>query len=132
MMVALEASLDLPAALAQAAIDAVREQAAASGLRGAMLAALLRTAALAAEPRRAAQAAHEALVLATTVAPTLMMRSEVWACAARGLRAGGEDPAAVLQAGRVWVQAVAAQDVDEAFRESFLQRQPVHRELLGA
>ena len=133
MMIDVEAALGENPADALRELDAVRERAEALGLCGSVLAALLRAAGIAAavDGRRAAAAAQAALALAATTEPTLLARSEVWLQAARGLQAGGEDATAVLQAGRAWLLATAAEHVAEPFREGFLQRNPVHRELLA-
>lgn len=65
--------------------------------------------------------------------PTLRPRAEIWLCAARGLAAGGhaDEAAACARQGRQWLHETAAQQVGEAFRESFLQRCPAHAELLA-
>jgi DNA-binding SARP family transcriptional activator len=133
MVVEVESALGLPAGDALALLENVRERASALGLQGSVLAALLRTAGIAAavDAPRAAAAAHAALALATDIEPTLLPRSEVWLNAARALRAAGEEAAPTLQAGRAWLQATAAAHVAEPFREAFLQRNPVHRELLS-
>jgi tetratricopeptide (TPR) repeat protein len=105
---------------------AVQRRAAELGLEGTVLAALLRRAAL-----PDAEAAHAALALADRVAPTLMDRAEVWLCVARGLMAGSADAGPVLRAGRDWLLATAAAQVDEPFREAYLERHADHRELLA-
>jgi DNA-binding SARP family transcriptional activator/tetratricopeptide (TPR) repeat protein len=133
MLVELESALALPVAEALALLDDVRRRAAALGLRGTVLAALLRMAGVAteADAARAAAAAQAAVALAGEVEPTLAMRAEVWLQAARGLRAAGEDDSAVLRAGVDWVRATAAKHVAAMFREAFLQRNPVVRDLLA-
>ena len=124
MLVELEMAQGQPDAAAR--FNAVQQRAAELGLQGTVLAALLRRAEL-----PDAEAAHAALALAERVAPTLMARAEVWLCAARGLMAEGADVGPVLRAGRDWLLATAEAQVDEPFREAFLQRHTAHRDLLA-
>ena len=57
---------------------------------------------------------------------------ELWSVASRVYLALGQPGAAstALQAGRQWIEQVAGTQVPAPFRESFLQRNPIHRDLM--
>ena len=57
---------------------------------------------------------------------------ELWLHCGRALAAAGDSAhaGAVLARGSAWLRATAAEQVPEPFRDSFLQRNPVNRELI--
>jgi hypothetical protein len=80
----------------------------------------------------AAAHAHRALALFEEVEPHSLYRAEVWLGAAQALEAS--DPAraaAVLRHAQQWIRDTARERVPEPFRDSFLQRNGVNRELLA-
>ena len=120
---------------AMAALQALRHEAEALGLRGTVLSSWLstaRAAAAAADGRAAGLAAEQLMTLAESVLPTWRPRAHIWLGAALGLAAAGQRSAAAAQAlaGQQWLLSTAAQQVDETFAESFLQRGPGNSELL--
>lgn len=82
---------------------------------------------------RAQPHVEAALQLARTHQPYTYYLPELWLVAARVFDAVGQIDAArrASQSGRAWVVAVHDAQVPEAFRPSFLQRNPVNRELLA-
>jgi DNA-binding SARP family transcriptional activator len=126
-------TLDAPAALLQ--LDAVRREAQALQHEGTVLAALVRAAGIAAEfdPRAAAQHARAALALSQRRQSTMLLPAELWLHCARALHAAGDTAQAqqLLATGREWLRRTARDHVPEPFRDSFLQRNPVNRELLA-
>jgi DNA-binding SARP family transcriptional activator len=82
---------------------------------------------------RAQPHVEAALQLARTHQPTTYYLPELWLVAARVFEAVGQidDARRASQAGRAWVTAVHDAQVPEAFQPSFLQRNPVNRELLA-
>jgi DNA-binding SARP family transcriptional activator len=124
----------LAPALALAALDAVIGEAAAIQHQGTVLAAHLRAAGIAADvdPERALRHARSALTLVTHRGSTALYPAERWLHPARAMRAAGKvaEAQALLAAGRDWLLGTAAEHVPTAFRDSFLQRNPVNRELL--
>ena len=121
------------AALAQ--IDAARAQAQRIGHLGTVQAAHIRAAAVAAasDPARACREAMAALALAARgVGNTVLLPGELWLHAGRGLLAAGDPKGLeVLAQGREWVRRTAQDEVPEPFRDSFVHRNPVNRELLA-
>jgi DNA-binding SARP family transcriptional activator len=104
--------------------------------RGLALAAHVRAAAAAlalAAPERALPHAEAALHLAREHRPDSFYLAELWLVAAQAHLALGDAAAAwrVSAQGHQWVLEIAAQHVPEAFRDSFLLRNPVNRELLA-
>jgi len=86
----------------------------------------------AADGRAASLHAQAALGLFETVEPASLYRARVWLAAARALV--GDDAARsrrLVQQAVHWVQESALQRVPPEFRDSFLQRNPVNRELLA-
>ena len=124
MMATVERAWCSPASASGAALRAVAEQAGQLGLEGSVLAALL---ALALH-EGSADRARQALTLAQRVEPSLRYRADVAAAAAQALRKAGldDEARAVARAGLAWVEGIAEQQVDAAFRESFLHRNPVN------
>jgi len=104
---------------------------------GMALAAHMRAAAIAqsiGEWRRALPHVEAALRLAPDFEMDSMNRGELWLAAYRAYAAAGDDALArqVLDEGVGWVRGVASAHVPPEFRESFLHRNPVNRELLRA
>ena len=62
-----------------------------------------------------------------------MLPAELWLHCGRALAAAGDAAHAgeVLARGRAWLHATAREHVPEPFRDSFLHRNPVNRELLA-
>jgi hypothetical protein len=101
------------------------------------LAAHVRAAAVAlsiGEWRRALPHVEAALRLAPDFEMDSMYRGELWLAAYRAYAAAGDDALArrVLDEGVGWVRGAAQAHVPPEFRESFLHRNPVNRELLRA
>ncbi|MBX3606197.1 MAG: AAA family ATPase [Piscinibacter sp.] len=132
----LEAAGLLPPNEAWRELRAVRAEAQRLGHRGTVLAAHLSAARLLREtdPAAAADEARAALNLAAGgVASTALLPAERWLHAGLALRAAGDAQGdAVLREGAAWLQATASTEVPEAFRDSFLHRQPVHAALRDA
>lgn len=126
-------TLDAPAALRQ--LDAVRHEAQALQHEGTVLATLVRAAGIAAEfdPKTAAQHARAALALSQRRQSTMLLPGELWLHCARALQAAGDTAQAqrLLTTGREWLRRTARDHVPAPFRDSFLQRNPVNRELLA-
>lgn len=121
------------AALAQ--IDAARAHAQRIGHLGTVQAAHIRAAAVAtaSDPARACREALAALALAARgIGNTVLLPGELWLHAGRGLLAAGDPKGLeVLEKGRDWVRRTAQDEVPEPFRDGFLHRNPVNRELLA-
>lgn len=80
----------------------------------------------------AAGYAREALARLRDTLPTNLYRGEVWLAAAQALgQHAPEEQAAVLREARLWIESTVRQRVPEPFRDSFLHRNPVNRELLA-
>jgi DNA-binding SARP family transcriptional activator len=116
-------------------LDAVRCEAQALKHEGTVLAALVRAAGIAADvdPEAAARHAQAALALSARRQSTLLLPAELWLHCARAMLAAGDNAQArqLLATGRDWLQRTASEFVPEAFRDSFLHRNPVNRELLA-
>ena len=121
--------------LGLARLDAVRAEAERRGHLGTALAARIRGAALAAasDPQRARHDALAALELAQRRQTTALLPAELWLQCGRALIAAGDTARAteVVSQGREWLQSTAHEQVPEPFRDSFLHRNPVNRELLA-
>ncbi len=102
---------------------------------GTARAAHLRAAALATgvEVEHARSEALAALTLADAgLCDTVTLPAELWLHAARALAAAGDDRTGpVLEQGRRWVLDTAATQVPEPYRDGFLRRNPVNRDLLA-
>lgn len=83
--------------------------------------------------QRAIPHVEAALRLARDYEPDSFYLPELWLTAARVfLQAGAEaEAAAALRDGLAWLRRVADEEVPAAFRDSFLQRNPVNRDLLA-
>jgi DNA-binding SARP family transcriptional activator/tetratricopeptide (TPR) repeat protein len=84
-------------------------------------------------PARAVPHAEAALHLARSYQPDSFYLGEVWLVAAQAMRALGRDAEARRAAddGLAWVRSVHDAHVPAEFRDSFLHRNPVNRELLA-
>jgi tetratricopeptide (TPR) repeat protein len=113
----------------------LRDQARAAAVRPSELDAevMCARAALRAGDRVAASAhARAALSLFSAVEPYALYRAEVWLAAAQALESVDAPRARrVLEEAQQWVKATAAGRVPPEFRDSFLHRNPVNRELLA-
>jgi hypothetical protein len=116
-------------------LDALRAEAEGIGHLGSALAARIRAAGVAVnvDPARARREALGALALAEERQTTALLPAELWLHCGRALAAAGDAAHAgeVISRGRDWLHATAAQEVPEPFRDSFLRRNPVNRELLA-
>ncbi len=117
-------------------LEAVRRAAERIGHGGTVLATRIRAAAIAVD-HDPARARHEALAALDLAAQgrqnTLLLPGELWLHGARALATAGDAEQArrVLKQGLDWLQETAREQVPESFRESFLHRNPVNRELLA-
>jgi hypothetical protein len=90
------------------------------------------TAARAGRHDLAAQHAREALQRLRETGPTTLYRGDVWLAAAQALEVTAPDERAqVLRTAAQWIQDTAQYRVPEEFRDSFMYRNPVNRELLA-
>jgi DNA-binding SARP family transcriptional activator/tetratricopeptide (TPR) repeat protein len=116
-------------------LDTLRAEGERIGHLGTVLAARIRAAGMASaiDPARARREALAALELANERQTTVLLPAELWLQCGRALVAAGDTAhaAEVLSRGRAWLRATAAEQVPEPFRDSFLQRNPVNRELLA-
>jgi hypothetical protein len=108
----------------------------ALGLAGVALAARVRAALFAVRaklPGRAAALARQALDTPDDIGPDDLYRAELWLNAALAFQAADlpRDAQAAASAGREWVLRVAREHVPNDFRDGFLHRNPVNRELLA-
>jgi DNA-binding SARP family transcriptional activator len=119
---------------ALAALRAVAEDAARVQHQGTVLAAHIRASRIAADcdPPMAARHARRALDLAAQRQSTALMPAERWLQPARAFIASGdrEQALALVTQGQAWLHATARDQMPDAFRESFLHRNPVNRDLL--
>lgn len=131
----IERAAALEPAEALAELDAVRGAAQRIGHVGSVFAVHVRAAGAAAghDPSRARREALEALALHRRgLRSTVLMPAEPWLHLARALHAAGDPQAgAVARQGADWVRSTAQEQVPEPFRDSFLQRNPVNRDLLA-
>ncbi len=116
-------------------LDLLRTEAERIGHLGTALAARIRAAGVAAgvDPGRARLEALAALALADEHQTTALLPAELWLQCGRALAAAGDVAHAgeVLTRGRDWLRTTAAEQVPEPFRDSFLHRNPLNRELLA-
>jgi DNA-binding SARP family transcriptional activator len=131
----IEQTAQAPAAMALQMLERVVDEALALGFRGHALAALLRAAERAAtiDGDRALALARRALALAAQGVTSLLDPAERWLQPARAALAAGEVQLARQWAeeGAAWLRATAQQHVPPEFRDSFLHRNPVNRDLLA-
>jgi hypothetical protein len=115
-------------------IDAARQEAQRIGHMGLVLAAQVCGAAIEPTPKEARKAALAALELAAQGLQTVaLLPAAHWLYCGRALLLAGDDCHAneVLAQGADWLRVAAAEQVPESFRDSFLNRQPMHHELLA-
>lgn len=134
LRIALAGFEPLPQALSL--LEAVAAEATERGYLGMALTAQVRMADLAcdAQPTRAARAAGAALALhAQGWRSSHALPAELWLHTGRALAAAGlpDEAQHVWAEGQQWLLETAQHHVPEPFRESFLSRQPVNRELLA-
>ncbi|MES2101288.1 MAG: AAA family ATPase [Pseudomonadota bacterium] len=131
----IELAQTMPSEAALRQLDEVCRQAQALQHEGTVLAAHVRAAGIAAgvDPALAARHAHAALALAERRQSTTLLPAELWLHCGRALQAAGETSEArrLMATGRDWVQRTAREHVPAAFRDSFVNRNPVNRELLA-
>ena len=134
MLLAIEGAPLLGAEQGMARLAAILERLAATQLDGHVVSAHMRMAQLALhrDPALARTHALAALALAESRDVSSAYRGELYLHGARALQAAGDESRAqeVLEAGRAWVLA-AAQQVPVEFRDGFLHRHPVNRDLSG-
>jgi DNA-binding SARP family transcriptional activator len=133
-LIDLQRALDLPSDEAYALACALRTDAQARQMPNLLMEAEARCAAAAARAgRHEAAAAHarEALARLREVLPINVYRGEIWRDAAAGLAVAAPDERdALLASAAAWIHATARERVPAEFRDSFLHRNPVNRELL--
>jgi DNA-binding SARP family transcriptional activator len=134
-MIALDHALVQPAAAALASVRAVLARADQLGHFGTALAARVRLAALAlqhGELDAALQAVDALAQIAEDVEPNDLYAGERWLVTVRVLRAADrhEEAARALKSAVAAIERVAREDTPPEFRDSFLHRNPVNRELL--
>jgi len=128
----LDLALMLPPEEGYRRADAARLEAVRHEQFGGQLSAEVRCARLAPDPDRARNHALEALALLATYDPDDLYRGEVWWEAYRALAAAGDPGAtAALRSGVEWVAMVCRDHVPAEFRDSFLNRNVVNREMLA-
>jgi DNA-binding SARP family transcriptional activator len=130
------ASRVVPADEGEALAASLAVWASVQGRQGLAMSAHARAAAAAlaaGAPRRALPHAEAALALVQQHQPESFYLPEVWLAAGRVHAALGHDAAAqqAFADGRRWVMAAHDQQVPEAWREAFLVRNPINRELLA-
>lgn len=131
----IELAADAEPALALDQLDTLRAEGERIGHLGSALAARIRAAGMACgiDPARARHEALAALELASERQTTVLLPAELWLQCGRALVAAGDTAhaAEVLSRGRDWLRTTALEQVPEPFCDSFLQRNPVNRELLA-
>ncbi|HEV7575363.1 MAG TPA: AAA family ATPase [Caldimonas sp.] len=123
---------------ADAAVEAAREAGAlalAKGLHGSRIGAevlLARALMRQGEAKAALPRVRIALGLAASYQPDVVYFAEIGQAAHEVLTANGENGAAILRDTVDWIQRVTAHQVPAEFRDSFMHRNPVNRDLLAA
>lgn len=135
-MIALDHAYTLPPEAALAACEQVIQRCDALGLAGVVLAARVRGALFAARagaPERAAELARQALDTPAEIDADDLYPGERWRSAVLAFEAAGAmaDARAAARNGRDWLRRVADEHVPAEFRDGFLHRNPVNRELLA-
>ena len=130
------ASRDDPAAAMQRCDEVLRMALALDFAGVAMKARILRAHAQsrAGDPAGAAAAMHALVPEFERVQPADLYFAHAWWLAAQVFEASGDGDQAMmaLARGALWVRRTALPNVPEAFRDSFLQRNPTNRALLAA
>ena len=135
-LAALQRAREAPAAeAASIAADVRRAFEGAEQWAGAVPARVVQMKALAAQPGKLDEARALALVVLADsdhVVPADIYPAEVWWSAAEVLRAAGDAPSAAdaMARGRAWIKDRALPNVPDAFRSSFLERNPINVALL--
>jgi DNA-binding SARP family transcriptional activator len=134
-MIALDSELASPAPAALARASDILRQAERAGHLGTALATRIRLAHFAFEAGDQALALNtvrEALETDPAVEPNDLYRGELWLVAARIMLAGGRDAEArqVLHDAAQTIRRIADESVPAEFRDSFLNRNPINRQLL--
>jgi tetratricopeptide (TPR) repeat protein len=137
MLVLLDAAPADDPQLALERVDEVLAMAERMEFGGVAMAARLRRAQLqcrAGEVQAAAAAMRDLVERLDAVQPSDLTLGEAWWAAAQVFDAAGDgdETLMALARGAQWVRRVALPQVPEAFRDSFLQRNPSHRALLAA
>ncbi|HET7791738.1 MAG TPA: AAA family ATPase [Rhizobacter sp.] len=119
-----------------AQVEEIIDSARVLGHQGTVIAAHARGACLAAQGGSAGRARAHASAALETAASAGMVRQypgELWLHCGQALAAIGDGAAAagVFAQGRDWLVAIARDEVPEEFRDGFLHRNPVNRELLA-
>ncbi len=135
-MIALDHALVQPAAAALAGAREVLARAERLGHFGTALAARIRLAELAlhhGDPEAALQAVESAAQVPEDIEPNDLYAGERWLVAVRVLRAAGrhEQAARALKDAVATLERIARDETPAEFRDSFLHRNPVNRELLA-
>lgn len=135
-MIALDRALVQPADEALAEVRQVLARAEKLGHAGSVLAAQIRLAQLAqqhGDVATALRAIADARQTSEEIEPNDLYRGELWLATVRTLRAAGRHDEAddALRAAAGAIRRSAHADVPAEFRDSFLNRNPVNRELLG-
>jgi DNA-binding SARP family transcriptional activator len=127
--------LSLPASEGYALACHMRDQGLSKQMPNHVLEAEVRCASTALRLDRhdlAAQHAREALQRLRETGPTTLYRGDVWLAAAQALEVTAPDERAqVLRTAAQWILDTAQYRVPEEFRDSFMHRNPVNRELLA-
>jgi hypothetical protein len=130
----LSRSLTLPANEGYVLACRLRDQGLAMQMPNHVLEAEVRCATTAAQAGRhglAASHAREALRRLRDTSPTTLYRGEVWLAAAQAMEVTApQERAQVLQTASQWIRETAHHRVPEEFRDSFLHRNPVNRDML--
>jgi tetratricopeptide (TPR) repeat protein len=134
-MIALDSALASPAPTALACASDVLRRAERAGHLGTALAARIRLAHFAFEGGDQALALNtvrEALETDPAVEPNDLYRGELWLVAARIVLAAGRDGEArqMLHDAETTIRSITDESVPPEFRDSFLNRNPVNRQLL--
>lgn len=134
-MIALDGALVEPAEQALADIQGVLRRAEVLGHHGSVLVARIRLAQVGLEAGDTALALRnvsEALQTSADVEPNDLYRGELWLVAAQLFRALGQarETARILREATQNIRGIADEQVPPEFRESFLSRNPINRELL--
>ena len=135
-MIDLDDALCLPAEAARRRVDEIVAHADRIEHRGTALAGRIRAAALAleaGEAERAGEIVERALAIDPGVEPNDLYRGELWLVAVQTWLALGERARAIeiLKTSVDEVRRIAEEHVPPEFRQSFLARNPVNRELLA-
>ncbi len=135
-MIALDHSLALEPGDARALCTGIEQRSAALGHDGVALAARVRGAAAATRAgdlQAAVALSRQALAAPQDIEPDELYRGELWLTAALANEGAGlvDDARHIAAQGAEWVRGAAETAVPPAFRDSFLHRNPVNRQLLA-